>query len=73
MNNQWLYSQAAIDVVQEYALKFPKLFQLMNKQSNALNDPIFESELNNNQKVSKGHLTNEFSKLFIKHQNNEKY
>lgn len=52
INNQWLYSQAAVDVVHEYTMKFPKLFQLMNKQSNAMSDPIFESELGVSQEVS---------------------
>ncbi|XP_031621171.1 5'-3' exoribonuclease 1 [Contarinia nasturtii] len=49
-NNQWLYSQETINVVQSYAMKFPQLFQLMNKQGKAQSDPIFESDLNADKK-----------------------
>lgn len=52
MNNQWLYSQKAVNLVHEYSMKFPKLFQLMNQQTNAQTDPLFESELCADQKVS---------------------
>lgn len=53
VNNQWLYSQEAINVVHEYSMKFPQLFKLMNRQSNAQSDPLFESELNGEKKVSR--------------------
>lgn len=52
LNNQWLYSQAAIDVVDTYAEKFPRLFEMMDQQTNAQTDPIFESDLCDGQKVS---------------------
>lgn len=52
MSNQWFYSQNAIDLVDSYYQKFPKLFELMNKQSNGGNDFIFESELNAGRQVS---------------------
>ena len=51
VNNQWLYSQEAINLVHTYAEKFPILFQLMNKQNNAHTDPLFEEELNVGKKV----------------------
>lgn len=34
-------------------MKFPRLFQLMNRQTNAQTDPLFESELCEGQKVSR--------------------
>lgn len=58
VRNQWVYSQEAINLVQSYAMKFPILFQLMNKQSNVQTDPLFESELNVGLKV--GFLNNRF-------------
>lgn len=52
MNNQWLYSQKAVNLVHEYSMKFPKLVELMNQQTNTQTDPLFESELCADQKVS---------------------
>lgn len=52
-NNQWLYSQNAINLVHSYYQKFPKLFELMNSQSNGMNSFIFESELNEGREVSR--------------------
>lgn len=39
----WLYSQKTVDLVQQYVLKFPKVFELLNKQGKT--DFIFESDL----------------------------
>lgn len=50
-NNQWLYSQKTVNLVHEYSMKFPKLFQLMNQQTNTQTNPLFESELCADQKV----------------------
>lgn len=52
VKNNWLYSQKAAELVQSYALKFPKVFELMDRQGNGQNDFIFESELNEGRKVS---------------------
>lgn len=41
---QWMFSQKTVDLVQEYMLKFPKVFELMN-QHRAQSDFLFESEL----------------------------
>lgn len=43
--NQWLYSQKAVDLVNAYWTRFPRLFELLNSRSQH-NDTIFESELN---------------------------
>lgn len=43
--NQWMYSQKAIDLVNAYWNRFPKLFELLNSRSHQ-NDMLFESELN---------------------------
>lgn len=43
--NQWQYSQKAIDLVNAYWTRFPKLFELLNSRSHQ-NDMLFESELN---------------------------
>lgn len=40
--NQWLYSQKAVELIQAYAMKFPRLFELIGSKS----DFVFESELN---------------------------
>lgn len=45
--NQWLYSQKAVDVVQSYAMKFPRLFELLTSKA----DFVFESELNAGREV----------------------
>lgn len=60
IRNQWLYSEEAIELVHSFASKFPRLFQLMNKQGNSQTDPLFESELNDGLKV----LTNDLFLLF---------
>lgn len=41
----WLYSQKTVDLVQEYALKFPKVFEMLNQQSKNASGFLFESDL----------------------------
>lgn len=50
-NRQWLYSRKAIEVVEAYYMKYPKVFELLNK-GQGMNDFIFESELNTEQPVN---------------------
>lgn len=45
--NQWLYSQKTVDLIQAYAMKFPRLFELIGSK----NDFVFESELNAGRKA----------------------
>lgn len=44
-NRQWLYSTAAVNVVDRYRSRFPTLFRLIQRNLTS-NEPIFESELN---------------------------
>lgn len=41
----WLYSQKTVDLVQEYVLKFPKIFEALNHQGRDQGDYLFESDL----------------------------
>lgn len=44
-NRHWLYSKAAIDLVDSYRNRFPGLFLMLQRNMNS-QDPIFESDLN---------------------------
>lgn len=46
-------------------MKFPRLFQLMNSQSNPQNQPLFESELCEGQKVNISIFSKTFDSVII--------
>lgn len=59
-NNQWSYSQDAIDLVNAYWHRFPRLFELINRSQQ--NEFIFESELNENSGETDGSVLRVISK-----------
>lgn len=59
--NQWMYSQKAVDLVNAYWTRFPRLFELLNSRSHQ-NDMIFESELNEGREETEESLLREISK-----------
>lgn len=59
--NQWLYSQKAIELVNAYWTRFPRLFELLNSRSHQ-NDMIFESELNEGRAETDESLLREITK-----------
>lgn len=67
--NQWLYSQKAIDLVNAYWTRFPRLFELLNSRSHQ-NEMIFESELNEGRAEMEESLLREITK-WLKEQSHQ--